>query len=207
MARGKPAANLIFGIDPRQQHDAIDMLPSLTELRLQGEFVAHADEAHHLVRGVLFKIGRQLERRGRRQIAKADVGEIRPFRQTYSQDHMEHRSGRVDRKPTHHPRLQARDIEAERAQAGAEQKVLLEAIATAAVRNHFSLQRIEVKLWRPVEQHVDALIGDRRGMRSDQTAQCRQRRCARSFVSDAGQPGVLIETGLGHAPLTRRRSR
>ena len=177
-------------------------VPAIAELRLQRQLVAHPDEPHDFMRRVLLQIGRQFQRRGGRQIAEADIGEEWPLRQIHLQHHVQHRARRIDRKSAHHPRLQTGDVETERKQSAAEQHVLLEAIATPAADNHLSLQRGKIEFWWTVEQHVDALVGDRGGMRADHPAQRIKRRRARSFVTDAIEPGVLIEARLGHGDAT-----
>ena len=113
MTGGKPVADLVLGIDARQQHDAIDMLPSIAQTRLQGQLIAHPGEAHDLMRRVLFEIRGELNRRRGRQIAEADIGQIRPFRQVHLQHHVKHRPRRIDSESAHHAGLKARDVEAQ----------------------------------------------------------------------------------------------
>jgi hypothetical protein len=134
-----------------------------------------------------------LQRRRRRQIAEADIGEKRPLRQIHLQHHVKHRTRSVDRQPAHDAGLETDDFETERARAAAKQHVLLEAVAATAATDHLPLQRGQIELWRPVQQHIDALIGNRRGMRVDQSTQRLECWRARSSVSDASEPGALIE--------------
>jgi hypothetical protein len=71
----EPIADLIFGIDTRKLDDAIDMLPPLSESGLQRQFIAHLDEAHGLVRGILFDQRSEPQRRRGGKIAKPHVGQ------------------------------------------------------------------------------------------------------------------------------------
>ena len=68
----------------------------------------HGIGAH--VGRILLHIGRQSQRRRGRDIAESDIGEIRPLRQIDLQHHVQHRTRCIDREPTHHTGLQARDI-------------------------------------------------------------------------------------------------
>src|SRR5882762_5370034 len=97
---------------------------------------------------------------------------------------MQHRAGRVDRQSAHNSHLQARDIEPERTQPAAKQHVLLKTIAAASAGDHFPLQRAEVELWRAIQQHVDAFIRNRRGMRLNDATQRLKHRSTWSAISD-----------------------
>ena len=193
MAGREPVADLVLGIDARQQHDAIDLLPSIAQSGLQGQFVAHPDEAHDLMRSVLLDQRCEQQRCRGSKISKSHIGEERPLRKIDAKDHVKHGARRIDIEPTHDTRLQARDAVPERSQGAAKQHVLLEAVAATAATDHLPLQRGQIELWRPVQQHIDALIGNRRGMRVDQSTQRLKRWRARSSVSDASEPGALIE--------------
>src|SRR6266851_630107 len=69
-------------------------------------------------------------------------------------------------------------------QAAARQNVLLKAIAAAPTRDHLPLQRVEVELRRPVQQHINAFVGNRCGMSLDHSPQRLKHRYARSLIPD-----------------------
>src|SRR5215472_7165273 len=96
MRSGEPIANLVLGIETRKHDDAVDMLPPLSQSGLQCQFISHLDEAHNLMRSVLFDRGGEARRRGGREMAKADIGEERSLREIDTKDHREHGARRVD---------------------------------------------------------------------------------------------------------------
>ena len=56
MSAGEPIAYLVFGIETRERNDAIDMLPSVSQLGLERQLLTHRNEAHYLVRCVLLDV-------------------------------------------------------------------------------------------------------------------------------------------------------
>src|ERR1700724_3912891 len=75
MRPGEPIADLVLGIETGKRDDAVDMRPSLSKSRLQGEFISHLDEAHDLMRSVLLDQRSEPQRRRWSEIAKAYVGQ------------------------------------------------------------------------------------------------------------------------------------
>jgi surfactin synthase thioesterase subunit len=68
--------------------------------------------------------------------------------------------GRGDREATNHASLQARHFVAKRAQSRAKKHVLFEAIAATLRADHLALKRSQIEFGRPVQEDIDAFVGD-----------------------------------------------
>ena len=97
-----------------------------------------------------------------------------------------------------HPSGERRHREPEREEGGLKQRVLLEAVAAAKVRDELSLQRGEVEADRSAEEDVEVLERDGRGVRLGQRGQDGRSRLSRSRIADPREIRVEVERRVGH---------
>ena len=103
----------------------------------------------------------------------------------------------------HHPRREAGNAEAERAQDLQQHAVVLEAIAAAPRLDQLVLQQFDVEPDRQPQQRIQILERDRLRMQELDRAQRLQRRCARPVIADADEIGIEVEGPVGvhlHVP-------
>src|SRR6185437_7591930 len=92
-----------------------------------------------------------------------------------------------------HAGRQRPDLKAHLPQHGAEQRVLLEAIAAAAAGNQLGLQAVEIECDRKPKHHIEVLEGDAHRMREMQRRERFERRRQIAGVSDPREIGIEIE--------------
>ena len=142
----------------------------------------------------------QPERRGRRQRAIPDIGQMRSLRQIDQQQHVAARRHDVWRHATPDTRHQAGDLEAQREQRALEQRVLFVAVSAAPLR-HPSLRCTEARSSGGTRRAsgVDVSESNCRGMVRYEFTQQRKRGRTRSWVADPGEIGVQVAPAPIHA--------
>ena len=107
MSCGEPIANRVLGVDTGKEDHPVYVLPVISQLGLQHQFIAHRHKPHDLVGGLLFFIHQQLQRGCGCKISKSHICEEWPLGEVNAQNHVQHGSGCVDLQSAHYANLQA----------------------------------------------------------------------------------------------------
>ncbi len=160
MGVGVPVADFEVDGSDGLGDELVDVLPLVAELDLVDEVVLAFDDAAGFEVEVLFLAGIEGDGLDEADSAETDVGEMGACFGFDSQDHVaERRHGIVRRHPADAGEV-GRYGEADFAQGGCEEGVLLEAVAAAFLRDEFIDDVGELGGDCPVEQYVEVFEGD-----------------------------------------------
>ena len=142
MRAGEPVAHLEIDARHGVEGEGVDVSPGVAEFRLVRDQVPPSHEAPRLKAPGLFAVEFEAQRLKKRHAAEADVGEARTGVGGFDTQELMHGRGLQIRRQLPADATDERgDGEAERAQRRAEQRILLEAVAAAAIAHEFPLDR------------------------------------------------------------------
>ena len=137
---------------------------------LQRPLFPFVNQAIFAVRGGLFYIRQQLNRRGQRLAAETNVGNPAFSLHLHQQQPMGTRR-HMRRIGQHHAPQKAAHGKADLAQRSLQQAVLLEAVAAATTVNQLLFEGAIVEMYLSGQQHIQIFKGDRAVMVNMQFAQ------------------------------------
>ena len=198
--RLRPGAGVVVGhlvVDGmlRLEREPVEVHPLAADVRREDPEVLVAPEAMANAARPGLSTGRERQRIQEPVAAEAHVGQACSLRQLDPQQHVG--AGPHAAHSRAYARRQRNHAEPQALQDGLEQRVLLEAVASASAGHDLGLQRSQVERDGPAQQDVEVLERDRRHVRCVQRGQRVERRLARSNVADARE--VRIEVEVRHA--------
>ena len=193
-----------LGVDRvlRLERERVEIDPPVRAMRLQDAdaVVVHQPEPP----AELVELGPRFDRHRAQDPAAAEP-DVREPALSVRLDQQRHvrSSGHAPRAEAD-PRAQTRDVEPDGLERGGEQRVVLEAVAAAAIADELVLQAREVEPDRAPEQDVEVLERDRRRVREMDRVQHLERRLDRPVVADACEVRVQVEVHRS-GPVTARK--